>query len=285
MGEELRQEKRARLVNDCLPRFYRLEFVSCRFPPNLTRFSIKCRKNLPKDYANPPNFLAVRMPIRLYSSAPTGKRIKITYEAAHHTEILSDPEEIVRAEFWAELIYRYGYDAKRIAFEQPVPARTNKEKVDLILFHDDELTRPFAVIECKRDGISDTEFLQAVEQVFGYGIAQKFRPEYVMIVAGLTRRVYDCSDRFGVLEREKNRVAGLPLKGKKPVEFRYVDGGEIDLRAIPGLALGATLKKCHDTLWGGGRLSAGGIGLDVAQTRPALCLCRYSQAVARHRTQ
>ncbi len=33
---------------------------------------------------------------------------------------------------------------------------------------------PYAVIECKQDGITDAEFNQAVEQAFGYGSWAKF---------------------------------------------------------------------------------------------------------------
>jgi type I restriction enzyme M protein len=37
-----------------------------------------------------------------------GKQQKITYVAVKQVERYADPEEQVRAEFWAELIYRYG---------------------------------------------------------------------------------------------------------------------------------------------------------------------------------
>ena len=36
-----------------------------------------------------------------------GKKQRIIYRAVDHSERYSDPEEQVRAEFWAELIYRY----------------------------------------------------------------------------------------------------------------------------------------------------------------------------------
>ncbi|HRF98370.1 MAG TPA: hypothetical protein PLZ51_24345, partial [Aggregatilineales bacterium] len=42
-----------------------------------------------------------------------GKQQKIKYRALNHTERYFDPEEQVRAEFWAELIYRYGYEPQR----------------------------------------------------------------------------------------------------------------------------------------------------------------------------
>ena len=91
-----------------------------------------------------------------------GKQQKIIYAAKNHTERYSDPEEKVRAEFWAELIYVYSYAPHRIEIEITVPDRTPSDRADLVIFHDDECKRPYAVIECKRDGITDSEFNQAI---------------------------------------------------------------------------------------------------------------------------
>jgi type I restriction enzyme M protein len=98
-----------------------------------------------------------------------GRSEKITYVAVEHSERYADPEEKVRAEFWAELIYRYGYDPHRIGVEVTVPDRTPSDRADLVVFRDDARKRPYAVIECKKDGIPDAEFNQAVEQAFGNG--------------------------------------------------------------------------------------------------------------------
>ena len=90
-----------------------------------------------------------------------GKSQKITYVAAQHSERFSDPEEPVRAEFWAELIYRYEYLPERILFEKEVPRRVPGDWADLVVYRDDECKDAYIVIECKRDGISDAEFRQA----------------------------------------------------------------------------------------------------------------------------
>ena len=37
----------------------------------------------------------------------------------------------------------------------------------VIVFCDDECKKPYAVVECKRDGVTDAEFLQAIEQGVG----------------------------------------------------------------------------------------------------------------------
>lgn len=63
-----------------------------------------------------------------------GKQQKILYVAVNHTERYADPEEQVRAEFWAELIYRYGYEPARIGVEITVPDRTPSDRADLVVF-------------------------------------------------------------------------------------------------------------------------------------------------------
>ncbi|HET8898117.1 MAG TPA: N-6 DNA methylase, partial [Rhodanobacteraceae bacterium] len=85
----------------------------------------------------------------------------------------------------------------------------------------------------------------------------KFRAAYIGVVAGQTRAFYDCSDNFGVLEREANIVADLPAQYGKPVEFKYYykAAGKPDIGAVTRDDLIKTIRKCHQTLWGGGRLS------------------------------
>ncbi len=184
-----------------------------------------------------------------------GAKQRITYAAVNHTERFSDPEEKVRAEYWAELIFRYGYEPARIGVEVMVPDRTPTDTADLVVFVDDARTRPFAVIECKRDGVTDAEFLQAVEQACGNGTWAKLRARYVGVVAGQTRRFLDFSEKYGVLEREANIVADLPRQYGKPEEWRFHKGTKDDIQPVSKEALVGTIKKCHQTLWGGGRLS------------------------------
>ncbi len=184
---------------------------------------------------------------------------KVVYTAVNPSERWSDPEEKVRAEFYAELIYRYGYSPDRIGVEITVPDRSPSDYADLVVFRDDERKRPFAVIECKSEAISDAEFTQAVEQAWGNGNAAKFRAAYVGVVAGATRRFLDCDDRkFAALERDKNVIADLPANYGKPPEYKYRKGVSNewqDIRPVSKGELIAAIKKCHQTLWGGGRLS------------------------------
>lgn len=184
-----------------------------------------------------------------------GRTEKVIYVAVNRTERWSDPEEKVRAEFYAELVYRYGYSPDRIGVEITVPDRSPNDFADLVVFKDDERKRPFAVIECKSESISDAEFSQAVEQAWGNGNAAKFRASFVGVVAGATRRFLDCDDKkFGALERDKNVVADLPLNYGKPPEYKYRKGVSSEWQDIKPVAKGeliAAIKKCHQTLWGG----------------------------------
>ncbi len=187
--------------------------------------------------------------------AMEGKTEKITYVAINRTKNYSNPEEKVRAEFWAELIIRYGYEPGDIGVEITVPDRTPRDVADLVVFRKGDKMRPYAVIECKRDGITDAEFSQAVEQVCGNGTWAKFRAAFVGVVAGQTRRFFDFSPKYGVLEREANIVADLPKQYGKPEEFRFRKGTKDDIQAVDKETLITAIKKCHQTLWGGGKLS------------------------------
>ncbi len=182
-----------------------------------------------------------------------GKTEKIVYLAVNHTERYNDPEEKVRAEFWAELIYRYTYDPDCIGVEIVVPDRKPSDSADLVVFKDNTRKQPYAVIECKKDGITDAEFNQAVEQTCGNGTWAKFRVSYVMVVAGNTRRAFDFTGRYDILEREQNIIADIPLRYGKPEEFKYFKNGQLDIKAVSKEELISAIKKCHQTLWEGGK--------------------------------
>jgi type I restriction enzyme M protein len=96
-----------------------------------------------------------------------GKTERIHYKAAEHSERWGDPEEKVRAEFWAELILKYEYPPERIGFEVNVPRRTPNDYADLVIYNDDERKSPYFVFECKRADVSDAEFAQSIEQACG----------------------------------------------------------------------------------------------------------------------
>ena len=184
-----------------------------------------------------------------------GKIQRIHYVAASHSERWSDPEEKVRAEFWAELIYKYQYRPERMRFEVKVPRRTPHDLADIVIYgdKDDELKSPWFVFECKRADVSDAEFAQAVEQ--SCGNRASLGANYAGTIAGLTRRLLRF-DKFPAGERDKNHIADIPKRYGKPPEWRfYKNVNGQDLSAIPREDLRSAIRKCHQTLWEGGRRS------------------------------
>jgi type I restriction enzyme M protein len=193
-----------------------------------------------------------------------GKAQRIHYIQANHSERYSDPEEKVRAEFWAELIYRYEYKPERMRFEVKVPRRTPNDLADIVIYgpKDEELKSPWFVFECKRADVSDAEYSQAIEQACGNRAS--LGATYAGTVAGLTLRLLRF-DKFPPGERDRNRIADIPLRYGKPPAWRFYKGGfrfekgaqvpASDLPAIPREELRSAIRKCHQSLWEGGRRS------------------------------
>ena len=183
-----------------------------------------------------------------------GRNERIEYVAASHSERWVDPEEKVRAELWAELIYRYEYPSERIAFEVNVPRRTPNDFADLVIYQDDLRLSPYFVFECKRADISDPAFNQAIEQACGNRAS--LGAQYCGTVAGRTRRLLRF-DNFPPGERDRNHLTDIPIRYGRPPEWRFLQGEQgRDLSAVSREDLRAAIRKCHQTLWEGGRRSA-----------------------------
>lgn len=182
-----------------------------------------------------------------------GKSERILYKAADHSERWADPEEKVRAEFWAELIYKYEYQPERLRFEVTVPRRTPNDYADLVIYADEGCKTPYFVFECKRADVSDAEFAQSIEQACGNRAS--LSANFCGAIAGLTRRLLRF-DKFPAGERDKNHLTDIPKRYGKPPEWRfYKNKPGQDLSAVPREELRSAIRKCHQTLWEGGRRS------------------------------
>ena len=165
----------------------------------------------------------------------------------------TNPEEKVRARYYVELIEWYQYHETRIDLEVAVPRRTQSDFADLVIFHDDAKKNPYVVVECKKDGISEAEFNQAIEQAFGN--CNSLSGDYAAVIAGNTRRFFQVKNHNS-LERTQNIIADFPIGYGTVEEWRYKRGdADWDLQVVERVALIRTLEKCHDTLWQGGRLT------------------------------
>ena len=177
----------------------------------------------------------------------------IHYVAPGKRYKLTDPEEKVRARYYVELIERYEYPEGRIDLEVTVPRRTPSDLADIVIFQDDAKKNPYIVIECKKDGISELEFEQAIEQAFGN--CNSLSGHYTSVIAGNTRRFFNVKD-FGSRERIQNVIADIPVGYGEVQEWRYRKNDENwDLQVVGKGELTRILGKCHDTLWQGGKLA------------------------------
>jgi type I restriction enzyme M protein len=179
-----------------------------------------------------------------------GDREKITYHAKESkTYNYKDPEEKVRASYFCELVMLYGYDAKDISLEVTMPARTPSNLADIVLYTKN--AHPYLVVECKKDKITDSEFNQAVEQAFGN--ANSLRAKFTAVVAGNTRSFYNVADYSGA-EREHNILADIPKHYGKPPKYKF-SKGNLEPKIVSREELIASLEKCHDTIWQGGKVA------------------------------
>ncbi|MCB4792171.1 MAG: N-6 DNA methylase [Elusimicrobia bacterium] len=179
---------------------------------------------------------------------------KVTYHCSRdYTTGFKNPEEKVRASYFVELILDYQYPKERINFEVTVPRRTPEDRADIVIYDDDELKIPYLIVETKKDGITDAEFKQAIEQAFGN--ANSLRGKYASVIAGTTRTAFDISG-FKPSEREKNVISDIPKKYGKTPKYRFIKGEtDKELKTISREDLIRTLGKAHDTVWQGGKLA------------------------------
>ena len=180
---------------------------------------------------------------------------KIEYIVQAKSYKITDPEEQVRAVFYLELIKKYQYPVKRIDLEVSVKGE-KRPAADIVVYEDNEKKRPYIVVECKKDGISQSEIKQAIEE--GIPNAHYLKSKYAIIVAGNVRIAFDIAN-FPSQEREKNVIADIPVRYGKVVKYVYKKGGPQDkddpsreLKEVSRDELLAKFQQCHDTLWEGG---------------------------------
>ena len=178
-------------------------------------------------------------------------KTRITYYIKeHYTTSFKNPEEQVKAAFFCELVLNYQYPAERIQFE--VPTKPDQDRIDILVYKDDELKEPYIVVECKKDGISDTEFKNAVEQAFRYANYKK--AWYAVAVAGTTIERFKVKD-FKSGERKTNIISDIPTRYGKPPKYKYYKQEGKDLKIVSREELIKALEKCHNMIWQGGKLA------------------------------
>jgi len=133
---------------------------------------------------------------------------KIKYTAVGKSYNFSDPEEKTRMMFYFDLIEKYKYPVDRIEFEVGVSDDEADKRIDkyadIVVFTNDKQRKPYIVIECKKDEISDSEFEQAVKKVIAN--AWNLGALFAVCVAGDKYRVVEIDDK-----NNKTEIDNLPI--------------------------------------------------------------------------
>ena len=191
---------------------------------------------------------------------------RITYSYVNKTRNYLDPEEIVEAESFLKLILVYNYPVHRIKLFEKVTMGASKKEADIIVYEDDLCFNPSIIVECKKQDVSEAEFLQAIEQAASYAYALSGTVKYIWTTSGI-------KDSYLQIDKERQtriQIPNIPLFGKPVPKYTYVKGGRLrneeagndvvkqqffDLEQVSESELTNRFKKAHQSLWAGGELN------------------------------
>jgi type I restriction enzyme M protein len=187
----------------------------------------------------------------------------ISYLHQNKRRNYTNPEEQVQAETYLKLIIEKGYKPKRIKQYVSVRMGRDVKEADIVVYNDDECTEPYILVECKKQEVSEQEFLQSIEQAYSYAYAMPNDVKFVWITTGL-------KDEYFEVDKKKNtRVSqpDIPRFGvKKLANYKYAYEAEnlvvkdeqqkyYALTVIGQDELTRRFKQAHDSLWAGGQLN------------------------------
>ena len=186
-----------------------------------------------------------------------GKYIVYVYQDKRRN--YNNPEEKVQADAFLQLVLVYGYPVKRIRQFVQVRMGVETKEADIIVYDDDQLKSPLIIGECKKQDISELEFVRAAEQAVSYAVAEGAK--YVWVTTSLKNEYFEIpakkpKDRitipdvpqFGVTELARFKYAfegGTTKNGQKLFPLEQVSEDELTNR----------FKQAHQALWGGGELN------------------------------
>ncbi|HPT72047.1 MAG TPA: N-6 DNA methylase [Candidatus Cloacimonadota bacterium] len=170
-----------------------------------------------------------------------------------------NPEEQVQAETYLKLILVYNYPVKRVKQFVKVTMGSAVKEADIIVYNDDACTQPHIVIECKKQEVSEQEFMQAVNQGFAYAYALAGTIKFSWVTSGIKNVYYEVDKEKDI----KSTVPDIPQYGvDKLAKYKYAKGGGtvngqqlFDLENVTQAELTRRFELAHQALWGGGALN------------------------------
>lgn len=184
----------------------------------------------------------------------------ITYIHQGKTRNYKNPEEKVQAEIFCKLVICYKYPVENIGLYVPVTDGSTKKEADIFVYNDSAKTAPYIVIECKKEDVSEQEFIQATNQAFSYAHFTAGTVKYVWTTSGIKNAYFKFDKESSVRET----VSDIPQYGvKKLSAYKYAyNGGTTEsgqqlfpLAKVSENELTNIFKQAHQALWGGGELN------------------------------
>jgi type I restriction enzyme M protein len=183
----------------------------------------------------------------------------IVYIDQNKRRNFDNPEEKVQADAYLSLVLDYKYPPGQVRQYVSVQMGVETKEADLVVYDDALRLKPLIVVECKKQEVSELEFMRAIDQAFSYAVAEGAR--YVWTTSGLKDAYYEVPT-----DKPKARitVSDIPQFGvKKLAAYKYAyGGGETPegqkLQPIAVVAqdeLTTRFKQAHQALWGGGELN------------------------------
>lgn len=187
----------------------------------------------------------------------------ITYTKQKKRRSYKNPEELIQAETYLTLIYDYNYSPDQIEIYVSVKMGVSTKEADIVVYKDEKKKTPYILVECKKEEVSEPEFLQAIEQAYSYCYAIAGEIKYVWVTSGIRNEFFevDINSNTRVTHRDIPRKGVIEL-----LNYRYVydadsikqDGSKqalYNLETIEESELTKIFKQAHDALWGGGQLN------------------------------
>ncbi len=188
-------------------------------------------------------------------------RIKYNWQKKERN--YNNPEEKVQAETFLRLILDYNYPEKQIRQFEPVTMGSEVKEADIVVYADELCMRPFILVECKKQEVSEAEFQQAINQAYSYAFALPGDVKYVWVTSGIKNDYFEVDKS----QNTRNQLPDIPQYGvQKVANYKYVyEAGSIpeeegkqsffDLSVIDQSDLTRRFKQAHEALWAGGQLN------------------------------
>lgn len=171
----------------------------------------------------------------------------------------SNPEEKVQAETYLQLVLTYKYPPDRIRQFVPVPMGAEIKEADIIVYSDVLRKAPLIIVECKKETVSELEFIRASDQATSYAVAEGAR--YVWTTSGIKNEYFEIPAKK---PKARIPIPDIPQFGVSDLaKFKFAKGGGeakngqklFPLETVSQDDLTKRFQQAHQALWGGGELN------------------------------